>query len=172
LRDRPHRHKECQGAEDRTGDHGAKKRDIDVGVRVHDKKQPNKCADHENFAVREVEQVEHAEDQRVADRHQRIGGTEHQAVYELLVKHVDQCADAEKSCIMREAAMRALRVVAGVLRLRPTKRGVPAVTTAPIAAMSPCLMAPSAVFCVPPSGASMSTMSAALPAASNPLSRP
>ena len=40
---------------------------------------------------------------------------------------------------------RALRVVAGVLRLRPTKRGTPAVTTPPMAAMSPCLMAASAV---------------------------
>ena len=56
---------------------------------------------------------------------------------------------------MRESATRALRVVAGVLRLRPTKRGTPAVTTAPIAAISPCLMAASAVVCVPPSGASM-----------------
>ena len=50
---------------------------------------------------------------------------------------------------------RALRVVAGVLRLRPTKRGIPAVTTPPMAAMSPCLMAASALDCVPPSGASI-----------------
>ena len=52
---------------------------------------------------------------------------------------------AAKSCITTEFTTRALRVVAGVLRLRPTKRGTPAVTTAPMAAMSPCLIAASAV---------------------------
>ena len=61
-------------------------------------------------------------------------------------------------------------VVAGVLRLRPTKRGSPAVITAPTAAISPLRIAASAVSCVPPSGASISTMSADLPAASTPQS--
>src|SRR5262249_37484740 len=129
--------------------------------------------DHEHFAVREIEQIEHAENQRVADRHQRVGSAEHETVDELLVEHVGgQCVDAAKSCATRDAATRALRVVAGVLRLRPTNRGTPAVTTAPIAAMSPCLMAASAVFCVPPSGASKRTMSAALPGESSPLFKP
>jgi hypothetical protein len=38
-----------------------------------------------------------------------------------------------------------VRVVAGVLRLLPTKRGSPAVITAPTAAMSPLRIAASAV---------------------------
>jgi hypothetical protein len=37
--------------------------------------------------MREIEKVEHAENQRVPDRDQRIGSSEHQAVDELLVKH-------------------------------------------------------------------------------------
>ena len=41
-------------------------------------------------------------------------------------------------------ATRTLRMVAGVLRLRPTKRGTPAVTTAPTATMSPLRKALSA----------------------------
>ena len=71
-----------------------------------------------------------------------------------------------------DLATRALRVVAGVLRLRPTKRGMPALTTAPIAAMSPWLIAASAVSCVPPSGASSSTMSAAWPVFKQPAVEP
>jgi hypothetical protein len=50
-----------------------------------------------------------------------------------------QCVAVTKSCITRERATRALRVIGGVLRLRPTKRGTPFV--APIAATSPCLIA-------------------------------
>src|SRR5258705_5218457 len=77
----------------------------------------------------------------------------------------------EKSRGSWHAATRMFRVVAGVLRLLPTKRGSPAVMTAPTAAISPLRIAESASLCVPPSGASIRTMSAALPAASAPLSR-
>ena len=77
----------------------------------------------------------------------------------------------EKSRGSRHAATRMFRVVAGVLRLLPTKRGSPAVTTAPTAAISPLRIAERASLFVPPSGASIRTMSAALPALSAPQSR-
>src|SRR5262249_35704073 len=138
------------------------------------------------------------ENQRVADRYQRVGSAKHETVDELLVEHAGpsgrvgcldgprrcgnasgclrdphgQCVPPAKSCATPDAATRALRRGAAALRLRPTNRGMPAVTTAPIAAMSPCLMAASAVFCVPPSGASIRTMSAALPGKSSPLFKP
>src|SRR4029077_12150984 len=38
---------------------------------------------------------------------------------------------AAKSCITFDLTILVLRVVAGVLRLRPTKRGIPALMTAP-----------------------------------------
>ena len=85
---RTHRDKERERAEHRAGDHGAEQRDIDVGAGVQDQKQPDEGANHEHFAVREIEQVEHAENQRVADRDQRIGSAEHQAIDQLLVNHV------------------------------------------------------------------------------------
>ena len=72
---------------DGAGDRGADQRHIDIGVEEGDDEQADEGADHEHFAVREIEQVEHAEDQRVADRHQRIGRAEHQAVDQLLVEH-------------------------------------------------------------------------------------
>ena len=53
----------------------------------------------------------------------------------------------EKSRMTLQVATRILRVVAGVLRLRPTKRGSPPLMTAPTAAMSPFLIAASAVSC-------------------------
>src|SRR5882724_2853536 len=188
LRVRPDRDEHREDAEQGARDRGAEQGAVDACPRIDDQEQADEGADHEDFAMREIEQVENAEDQRVADRHQRVGGAKHQAVDQLLVNHAGrgcpilreiigiatplQCAAAPKSCMTRDTATRALRVVAGVLRLRPTKRGIPAVTTAPMAAMSPCLIAASAVSCVPPSGASISTMSAVLPGASTPLSRP
>src|SRR5688572_8979855 len=44
-----------------------------------------------------------------------------------------QCPVPEKSCITRHLTTRTLRLVGGVLRLRPTTRGTSAVTTAPTA---------------------------------------
>ncbi len=82
-----------------------------------------------------------------------------------------QCLAPEKSRATLQRATRMARVVAGVLRLLPTKRGSPAVITAPTAAISPFLIAASALSWVPPSGASSSTISAALPAANTPESR-
>jgi hypothetical protein len=81
------------------------------------------------------------------------------------------CRPPEKSRGRWHAATRMFRVVAGVLRLLPTKRGAPAVMTAPTAAISPLRFAESASLCVPPSGAWIRTMSAALPALSEPQSR-
>ena len=69
-------------------------RAIDVGAGVDHQEQADEGADHEDFAVREIQQVEHAEDQRVADRHQRVGRAEHQAVDQLLIDHAgrERCA--------------------------------------------------------------------------------
>ena len=74
-------------AERRAGDHRAEQRAVDVGAGVNHQEQADEGADHEDFAVREIQQVQHAEDQRVADRHQRVGGAEHQAVDQLLINH-------------------------------------------------------------------------------------
>jgi hypothetical protein len=52
---------------------------------------------------------------------------------------------------VRSGDFLAVRVVPGVFRLRPTKRGTPALTSALIAAISLCLIAAGAVACVPPS---------------------
>ena len=74
-----------------------------------------------------------------------------------------QCLPPEKSLANLHAATRIARVVPGVLRLLPTNLGSPAEMTAPTAAMSPWRIAESASGCVPPSGASIRTISAALP---------
>ena len=57
---------------------------------------------------------------------------------------------------------------AGVLRLRPTNRGTPSVTTAATAAMSPLVSDASASFLEPPTQASMITTSASRPGAMKP----
>jgi hypothetical protein len=49
-----------------------------------DQQQPGEGADRVDLAVREVDDVEHAEDQRESDRHQRIDETDRQAVDDLL----------------------------------------------------------------------------------------
>src|SRR5690348_14546918 len=60
-----------------------------------------------------------------------------------------QCGGGAKSCMIEDFTTRAVRMVGGVLRLRPMKRGTPAVITAPIAAISPCLIVARAVRWVP-----------------------
>ena len=50
-------------------------------------RQPDVGAHHEDLAVRQMEQVQHAEDERVADRDERVGAAEHQPVDELLDEH-------------------------------------------------------------------------------------
>src|SRR5688500_11757532 len=83
-----------------------------------------------------------------------------------------QCACPEKSMGMRHSATRTFFIGAGVLRLRPTKRGTPSVITAATAAMSPFFSASSAVFFDPPTQASRITTSASFPSLRNPeLSR-
>ena len=64
---------------------------------------------------------------------------------------------------MRLEAILTLRIVAGVLRLRPTKRGTPSEITAPIATMSPFVKADKGSDCDPPRQASMIITSASHP---------
>ena len=42
---------------------------------------------HEDFAVGEMQQAQHAKDQRIADGDQGVGAAEHHAVDELLQEH-------------------------------------------------------------------------------------
>src|SRR5215475_1668987 len=58
---------------------------------------------------------------------------------------------------------------AGVLRLRPTNRGTPSVTTAATAGRSPLRSASSAFFLDPPTHASRTTTSASQPDLRKPL---
>ena len=50
---------------------------------------------HEDRRVREIEDVEHAEDQRVADREQRVNGAQEKPVDELLREQRYGAADLE-----------------------------------------------------------------------------
>lgn len=49
----------------------------------------HRCAEHEDRAVREIEDVEDAEDQRVTHREQRINGSDEDRVEDLLVHYCD-----------------------------------------------------------------------------------
>ena len=71
----------------------------------------------------------------------------------------------------RHSATRIFRFGAGVLRLRPTKRGIASVITAPTAAMSPFRKESSASFLDPPTHESRSTTSASLPGLMKPQFR-
>lgn len=84
---------------------------------------------------------------------------------QLSPSELDQCGCPPKSCIMRLSATRTLRIVAGVLRLRPTKRGTPSVTTAPTAGTSPFRIALKASVFEPPAQASIMMTSASRPGA-------
>jgi hypothetical protein len=64
---------------------------------VDHEEQPGERADHEYLAVREIEELQHAEDQRVADRDQGIRRPEHQAVDQLLVNHALWCGSCSGS---------------------------------------------------------------------------
>jgi hypothetical protein len=77
-----------QHAEDRRADRGRDQRDHRADVEPKQRLQPDEGADHENLAVREVHELEHPEHQRVADGHERVGSAQHQAVYQLLQKHL------------------------------------------------------------------------------------
>src|SRR4051812_18776074 len=79
-----------------------------------------------------------------------------------------QCAAPEKSIGRRHSAPPTGLIGAGVLRLLPTTRGPPAVTTAPTAIMSPLVRAESASFFEPPTQASITTTSASQPARKKP----
>jgi hypothetical protein len=64
-------------ADDHRGDQeGQRERQAPDAVDVVD----HEAADHEHLPVREVEQVHDREDQRDAERHQRVGGRQHHAV--------------------------------------------------------------------------------------------
>ena len=94
LRHRADRDEHREDADDRARDHRPGERAVNVGAGVDHQEQADEGADHEDFAMREIKQAQHAEDQRVADRHQRVGRAEHQAVDQLLVNHAgrERCA--------------------------------------------------------------------------------
>ena len=68
-------------------DHGSQHRDIDVRTAIDHQIKPGEGAHHEHFAVREIEQLQHAENQRIADGNQGVRRPEHQAVDQLLIDH-------------------------------------------------------------------------------------
>ena len=52
--------------------------------------QPDVRADHRDFPVREVQEVQHAEDQRVADGDEGIAAAQHQPIDDLLDERRDR----------------------------------------------------------------------------------
>ncbi len=86
IADGPKRHALDENAERGRGEHGAGQDDPRRKAREREH-QTGVRADHENLTVSQVEQVQHAEDERVADRDQGVGAAEHQPVDELLGEH-------------------------------------------------------------------------------------
>jgi hypothetical protein len=49
--------------------------------------EPHERADHEDLAVGQMQHAQHAEDQRVPDRDERVHRAQHDAVDQLLEQH-------------------------------------------------------------------------------------
>ena len=78
-----------QQAEHRRGDHRRKRRDRPGHVQLRGEPPVEIAADRERRAVRDVEDLGRAEDQREADRSQRVDRAELQPVDEELKQHHD-----------------------------------------------------------------------------------
>ena len=86
AQDGPKRDALDKNAERGRGEHGAgqddPRRKAGKGQR-----QTGVGADHEDLTMGQVEQVQHAENERITDRDQGVGAAEHQPVDELLGEH-------------------------------------------------------------------------------------
>jgi len=67
--------------------HRSQKRRENIESRFRHKQKADIRAHHENAAVRHVDDVQHAEDQRVTDGDDGIGASQRKAVDKLLKKH-------------------------------------------------------------------------------------
>jgi len=87
----PVAHRAKRDALDDNAEHGGREHGAGQGDPRREagerQRQAHVGADHEDLAVGQVEQVQHAEDERVTDRDQGIGAAEHQPVDELLGEH-------------------------------------------------------------------------------------
>ena len=85
-----HEHVDGQ-AEQAAGQQRRQQRDPERRGQMRDHRQRGIGADHEHRAVRQVDDAEHAEDEREAEREERVDAAERQRVDELLFEHRLRC---------------------------------------------------------------------------------
>ena len=87
--DRAECHELQHHAEHRRANQAADQRNERPDIHPQHDLQADERADHEHFAVREMQHPQDAEDQRIADGDEGIGAAQHHAIGELLYKHED-----------------------------------------------------------------------------------
>ena len=85
--DRPKRKELKQHAQNGGNNQSADERNQRAELPPQHDLQAGKGADHQHFAVREMQEPQDAEYQRISDRNERVGAAKHHAIRELLRKH-------------------------------------------------------------------------------------